>query len=409
MSNKLPFPKKIPVCIRSESFQGCLVRMQGITPPPDHPTGGFGVVNLQAERGDNPWELFNFQVNSDNTISFESFAYPGNFLRMQGQTPGPEDPIAGGYGTVNCQSGGAEDPLINFNLHVRSVDAARGVPVWIESNAFPGNYLQMAVNTPPPYVFNPDGFGVVNCQVDPDISPYTNVHLGAVLHESIKKLLAEYNGEIDPEWKNPTPKQIEEMIASILERKEILDANIDAKDHPFGFIAYTDKELAEIAAIRPEDLTSCQMAWASLIIDTLLFVLGLCNIYISKAMTNINAVAQKMTTAVTTALEKTMLAMEHATTALAKANALFGFISQLFKLSCIWPILKAVFYSFSWFSAICAVIVFIAQVIAWVSTGGWWIVAQVVMGIIGFAIIVTDIVGVVNRCGNLKANTVEAS
>lgn len=124
------------VIINSTAFQGVCLRLDGTGVT--YPTGpGAGVVNCQY--GATSTEIFNLIRNSDNTVSFESTAFPNVFLRMDGTNP-----QAGGV--VNAQYGCG--PWEKFVL----VDQGSG-KVCIKSAAFADCWLYMdggGINHPMP-------------------------------------------------------------------------------------------------------------------------------------------------------------------------------------------------------------------------------------------------------------------
>lgn len=98
------------VTIESAVFPGVFLRMDGrgtVKPEP----GGSGIVNCQFTA--HSWEHFKIAFQPNGAITFESVAFPGVFLRMDGSKTTKFEP--GGSGTVNCQFGAG--PYEQFHLH----------------------------------------------------------------------------------------------------------------------------------------------------------------------------------------------------------------------------------------------------------------------------------------------------
>lgn len=134
----------------SAAFPGVFLRMDanGIVGPV---APGGGVVNCQAYAGS--WERFQFIQQPDGTTAINSVAFPKAYLRMDGTNVTKF--MGSGGGVVNCQGfvGGWE----KFKIHI---DQAT-FNLTIESVAFPGRYLRMDGNG---VVSSGPGSGVVNCQ-----------------------------------------------------------------------------------------------------------------------------------------------------------------------------------------------------------------------------------------------------
>lgn len=134
----------------SDAFPGVYLRTDGtgVTAP----TGpGGGTVNCQFGFG--PWEKFKLERQSSGTVAIASIAFPGVYLRMDGS--GVSAPIGSGGGTVNCQFG--VGPWEEFKLELQNDGTFA-----IASIAYPGVYLRMDGNgvTAP----TGPGGGTVNCQ-----------------------------------------------------------------------------------------------------------------------------------------------------------------------------------------------------------------------------------------------------
>lgn len=143
--------------ILSAQFPSVCLRMDAKTVSGMTPSGS-GIVNCQfvSDPFDQafPWEKFRLVSQSDGTVAIWSVAFPKAFLRMDGT--GVTQFSAGGGGTVNAQGGvGAWE---KFHLRPQG-----GLRVAIESAAFPGVFLRMDGNgvTAP----TGPGAGKVNCQV----------------------------------------------------------------------------------------------------------------------------------------------------------------------------------------------------------------------------------------------------
>ena len=138
------------VTFESVAFPGVFLRMDGngVTAP----TGpGGGKVNSQF--GARSYEKFELVGQPDGTFAIASVVFKNVFLRMAGN--GVTAPTGPGGGTVNCQFG------------TRSYEKFYIVPqgdglISIASQAFPGVYLRLdgrGVTAP-----SGPGGGTVNCQ-----------------------------------------------------------------------------------------------------------------------------------------------------------------------------------------------------------------------------------------------------
>ena len=139
--------------IESVQFPGIYLKMDGSNVTEFSSPGG-GTVNCQSAVG--PWEKF--ELNCINTTScsysIESVAFPGVYLRMDGNgVTAPGSP--GGGGTVNCQFG--DHSFENFQLEYNGADGSFS----IQSVQFPGVYLRMDGSG----IIVPGAYGgTVNCQ-----------------------------------------------------------------------------------------------------------------------------------------------------------------------------------------------------------------------------------------------------
>jgi hypothetical protein len=109
------------------------------------------VVNCQVGASD--WERFGIHHQGDATVTIESLAFPGVFLRMDGSDV--TQPEGAGAGTVNCQSGASTWE------RSRLTEQTDGT-VQIASAAFPGVFLRLDGTglTQP----RAAGGGTANCQ-----------------------------------------------------------------------------------------------------------------------------------------------------------------------------------------------------------------------------------------------------
>ncbi|MCR1771051.1 Non-hemolytic phospholipase C [Burkholderia glumae] len=140
------------VTIESMQFPGVFLRLDGngVTQPAG---SGAGIVNCQFGAG--PWEQFYFHQQSDGTVTIESAAFPGVFLRLDGS--GVTQPIDAGAGTVNCQFGAG--PYEHYRLLPQGQrvmgDIEHIVVLMLENRSFDGmlgwlyEHDAPAVNIPP--------------------------------------------------------------------------------------------------------------------------------------------------------------------------------------------------------------------------------------------------------------------
>lgn len=83
------------------------------------------------------WEVFNLHHNENGTVSFESSAFPGVYLTLNGAglTPGVINYNGGGYVAAQYANQAWE------KYYIRRLDDS-GATVFIESAAFPCRYLR---------------------------------------------------------------------------------------------------------------------------------------------------------------------------------------------------------------------------------------------------------------------------
>lgn len=141
-----------PVAIGSQAFPNVYLRMdgQGVTST----ATGSGTVNCQSGTP-GAWEKFILVQQAGGTFAIQSAQFSNVYLRMDGSSV--TQFVPGGGGIVNCQYGPAA--YERFNLLPQGDGS-----VAIESAHFPGVYLRM--DGTGMSSFNPNGGGVVNCQVD---------------------------------------------------------------------------------------------------------------------------------------------------------------------------------------------------------------------------------------------------
>ncbi len=140
---------KNPVNIASSRFDNVFLRMDGRNVPKHKMDDGGGTVNCQF--GAFSWEKFNVE-DQDGAVVIGSVAYPGTYLRMDGR--GVTKTTDEGGGTDNCQFGAFS--WEKFKVHEKDGTYQ------FESVAFPGVYLRMdgreVTKT------TDEGGGTANCQ-----------------------------------------------------------------------------------------------------------------------------------------------------------------------------------------------------------------------------------------------------
>ena len=138
-----------PIIIMSAQFNGVFLRMDGsgITAASG---SGAGTVNCQKTLS--ATAQFMARETGKDIFSFESVAFPGVYLRMDGGNVRSKSNA--GAGKVNCQFGARE--WEQFRLHKQQDGSYT-----IESAAFPNVYLRMDGSNPKG---KEEGFGTVNCQ-----------------------------------------------------------------------------------------------------------------------------------------------------------------------------------------------------------------------------------------------------
>ncbi|GGZ27515.1 hypothetical protein CP967_06300 [Streptomyces nitrosporeus] len=139
------------VTIHSTFFRNIYLRMDGTGVTTSTDNGG-GKVNCQY--GPGPWTSYKVHPQADGSYGFESAAFPGVFLRMDGT--GVPATMAGG-GTVNCQYG--IGPWEKFHARAQADGSFS-----FESAAFPGVYLRLVTGSGVTSETGPGG--TVNCQVN---------------------------------------------------------------------------------------------------------------------------------------------------------------------------------------------------------------------------------------------------
>ena len=383
------YPNSIPVKIESIQFPGNLLRMAGTANHPFDPSG-FGQVNCQADTGNidaNPDELFNLIRHPDGTFSFESQAFPSNFLRMAG-VPNPTF-NGSGFGAVNCQA--SIGPYEQFLIEFLGTNQ-QGNMVAIQSNQFPNNYLRMAGVTPP--VFNGAGFGTVNCQAGH--LGYEAFHLGGILEQTIAMLVQWY--DID----QPTQQQIEDLIKEMITQEQPEGPASLRSLFAEDWHQHSPEELAAIQAIDLAAVSPCTLAICTLVVDILLFVMSIIGIIIMRTNQMIQTAVAALGEAAN-GLANIIAGIGSNISAAAKATLIFNLIAQIFNGTGLKAIIKGVVNGFSWWGAVIAVLSFIAQVAVWIASGGALLVWQIVAAVVGLAAIALSAVGVSQKCGNVAA------
>ncbi|KDN81102.1 hypothetical protein KCH_71960 [Kitasatospora cheerisanensis KCTC 2395] len=141
-----------PVTIQSDHYPNIYLRMDG-TGVTEFAGGGAGKVNCQFGTG--PWTAFRVRPQSDGSFAFESVAFPGVFLRMDGA--GVPDTMAGG-GAVNCQFGAMAYEMYTLRPQ------ANGSFSFESATAFPNHFLRLVVGSGVTAATGPGG--TVNCQIN---------------------------------------------------------------------------------------------------------------------------------------------------------------------------------------------------------------------------------------------------
>ena len=138
-----------PIIIMSAQFKDVFLRMDGsgITAASG---SGAGTVNCQKTLS--ATAQFMVRKTDNNTFTFESVAFPGVYLRMDGGNVRSKSNA--GAGKVNCQFGAREWEQFRLN---KQQDGS----YHIESAAFPNVFLRMDGSNPRG---KEEGFGTVNCQ-----------------------------------------------------------------------------------------------------------------------------------------------------------------------------------------------------------------------------------------------------
>ena len=138
-----------PLTIESVHFPNVYLRMDanGVRELPE----GSGTVNCQI--GAHPWERFKFERQEDGCYTIESLAFPGKYLRLDGN--GVTKFEGAGAGIVNCQA--VAKTHERFRLHKQDDGTYT-----IESVHFPNVFLRMDATGFTAY--SGGGGGKVNCQ-----------------------------------------------------------------------------------------------------------------------------------------------------------------------------------------------------------------------------------------------------
>ena len=139
------------IAFESLAFPGKFLRMDGngvtsMTGP------GGGKVNCQGFTG--PWERFQFIQQADGSTAINSIAFPKAFLRMDGSNVTKFE--GSGGGVVNCQGGVGSWEKFKVVINQSTLQLT------VESRAFPNRFLRMDASGVPASA--PGGGGTVNCQ-----------------------------------------------------------------------------------------------------------------------------------------------------------------------------------------------------------------------------------------------------
>jgi phospholipase C len=146
----------VPITIQSTHYPNVYLRMDGTGVVSTTDNGG-GKVNCQYNTG--PFTAFVVRPQPDGSFAFESIAFPGVFMRMDGRNV----PSTGaGGGTVNCQFG--VDAWEKYLL-LSQPDSSFS----FGSAAFPGVYLRLVTGSGVTSATGPGG--TVNCVINGNGGP----------------------------------------------------------------------------------------------------------------------------------------------------------------------------------------------------------------------------------------------
>ncbi|KAM6501628.1 hypothetical protein JOM56_001605 [Amanita muscaria] len=127
------------VALHSKAFPGKYLRMdgQGVT---QFMGAGGGKVNTQTFIG--TFETFLLERHSDGTVSFRSTVFNDVYLRLDGAKVKQGDKLPDGGGIVNCQFGSFTAEKFKIHKKPANPNQYSGI-VGIESNEFPGRFLRV--------------------------------------------------------------------------------------------------------------------------------------------------------------------------------------------------------------------------------------------------------------------------
>jgi hypothetical protein len=151
MSLQRPTLGQTSKALQSNAFPHAYLRIDGTGVNTPLSQGG-GTVNCQSGVAD--FERFEVRLQPNGTVALASVAFPNVYLRMDGR--GIRSASDSGAGTVNCQFG--VGPWEKFHQHLQ-LDGT----VTFESTAFPGVYLRVDARDIGEFGWAA-GTGTVNCQ-----------------------------------------------------------------------------------------------------------------------------------------------------------------------------------------------------------------------------------------------------
>ncbi len=361
--------------IRSAKFPGVFLRLDGngVHPSPS----GSGTVNCQYSAG--PWENFRMIRNANYTVSFESYAFPNAYLRMDGTGLTKFQP--GGGGVVNAQAGAG--PFEQFRL-IQNDDGTQ--TLMSSTTDFDDCYLRM------------DGTGVrearaaggvVNAQIT--VGDYEKFVLcKCITHQQCSdtiNLLAEWF----PEEADQLNRYRSDIIAACCPpfapktSMSILEA-----------VQYARSVLPPVE-VRSEDDDACAAATFALIFDAISLILSLVGLYgLGKAWRdrryywNFSPYVRGWSRALKDLMDSP--------NARAAAKNLLNLINQLyntFMIREVWAQLKK---EMSWWRWVTAGIIALAQIVAWFATETAALVAEVVLVVPSLVTAITDSVDFHRDC-----------
>ncbi|KIL59685.1 hypothetical protein M378DRAFT_996318 [Amanita muscaria Koide BX008] len=128
------------VALHSKAFPGKYLRMDGQGVVKFIGSGG-GTVNTQTFIG--TFETFTLERHSDGTVSFRSTVFNDVYLRLDGSKVKQGDKLPDGGGVVNCQFGSLTAEKFKIVQKKPANPNQYAGIVGIESNEFPGRFLRV--------------------------------------------------------------------------------------------------------------------------------------------------------------------------------------------------------------------------------------------------------------------------